>query len=193
MARIVLADDGIEFDGETPRQRPLGGAESSVVALVEELAARGHEVQVLNKCKKPLDHRGVQWRPIDQGPWPDTADLYIANRGDRLLGRMPAARRTVFWIHNPARYLLKWRYLSKLWRLRPAIIFIGDYHITTYPKWAPEGGRVVIPYGIGEDFARPGPLGKPPPPRAVTPGRASWRRSTPCPRRRRKISPRSPP
>ncbi|MEE9316658.1 MAG: glycosyltransferase, partial [Rhodospirillales bacterium] len=142
MARIVLADDGIEFDGKTPRQRPLGGAESSVVALVEELAARGHEVHVLNKCKKPLDHQGVHWRPIDEGPWPQTADLYIANRGDRLLGRMPAARRTVFWIHNPAGYLLKWRYLTKLWRLRPAVVFIGDYHITTYPKWAPEGGRV---------------------------------------------------
>ena len=167
MARIVLADDGIEFDGKTPRQRPLGGAESSVVALVEELAARGHEVHVLNKCKKPLDHQGVHWRPIDEGPWPQTADLYIANRGDRLLGRMPAARRTVFWIHNPAGYLLKWRYLTKLWRLRPAVVFIGDYHITTYPKWAPEGGRVVIPYGIGEAFARPGPLDKPPPPRAV--------------------------
>ncbi|PPR65845.1 MAG: hypothetical protein CFH02_01845, partial [Alphaproteobacteria bacterium MarineAlpha3_Bin1] len=30
MARIVLADDGIEFDGRTPDERPLGGVESSV-------------------------------------------------------------------------------------------------------------------------------------------------------------------
>ena len=43
MARIVLADDGIEFDGHTPEHRPLGGSESSVVALMEELAARGHD------------------------------------------------------------------------------------------------------------------------------------------------------
>ncbi len=28
MARIVLADDGIEFDGTSPEKRPLGGAES---------------------------------------------------------------------------------------------------------------------------------------------------------------------
>ena len=48
MARIVLADDGIEFDGRTPEERPLGGAESSVAALAGELAARGHDVQVMN-------------------------------------------------------------------------------------------------------------------------------------------------
>ena len=82
MARIVLADDGIEFDGRTPEERPLGGTESSVAALAGELAARGHDVQVMNKCQAPLDHRGVAWRPIDGGDWPESADLYIANRGD---------------------------------------------------------------------------------------------------------------
>ena len=167
MARIVLADDGIEFDGRTPDERPLGGVESSVVALMRELAGRGHEVHVLNNCKAPLDHLGVSWRPIDAGPWPDTVDLYIANRGDKLLGRMPEARRTVFWTHNPAGYLLKWRYLSKLWRIRPAIIFIGEYHATTYPRWAPSGERVVIPYGLPDDFCRAEALDTPPGPKAV--------------------------
>ena len=41
MARIVLADDGIEFDGRTPEVKALGGVESSVCFLVRELAARG--------------------------------------------------------------------------------------------------------------------------------------------------------
>jgi len=167
MARIVLADDGIEFDGKTPTERPLGGVESSVVALTAELARRGHDVHVLNKCKAALDHDGVHWRPINDAAWPDDVDLYIANRGDKLLNRMPDARRTVFWIHNPASYLLKWRYLSKLFRLRPAIIFIGDYHATTYPAWAPGGERVVIPYGLPDEFCGAERLSKAPPPRAI--------------------------
>ncbi len=167
MARIVLADDGIEFDGKTPTERPLGGVESSVVALTAELARRGHDVHVLNKCKAALDHHGVHWRPINDGSWPDDVDLYIANRGDKLLNRMPDARRTVFWIHNPASYLLKWRYLSKLFRHRPAIIFIGDYHATTYPAWAPGGERVVIPYGLPDEFCGATPLSKAPPKRAI--------------------------
>lgn len=167
MARILLADDGIEFDGKTPEQRPLGGVESSIVNLTQELAKRGHDVFVRNKCKAPLDDRGVQWHPIDQGDWPSDIDLYIANRGDKLIERMPSAKRSVFWIHNPAVYLKKWRYLSKLWRVKPAIIFIGDYHATTYPGWAPGGDRVVIPYGMADDFCYAKPQNTPPPPRAI--------------------------
>ena len=166
MARIVLADDGIRFDGTTLVNRPLGGVETSVILLVRELARRGHEVLVRNACERPLQHEGVEWAPIGDG-LPERADLYIANRGDKLLPLMPLARRTIFWVHNPARYLLKWRYLSKLWRLKPAIIFLGDYHAATYPGWAPDGGRLVIPYGIADEFLDAETASEPPPPRAV--------------------------
>jgi glycosyltransferase involved in cell wall biosynthesis len=73
----------------------------------------------------------------------------------------------VFWIHNPARYLMKWRYLSKLWRVKPVVVFLGDYHATTYPQWAPDGGRTVIPYGLPDAFCHAEPLATPPGPRAV--------------------------
>ncbi len=167
MSRILLADDGIVFDGQSLDKGPLGGVESSVINLTRELAARGHQVDVRNKCAAPLDHLGVQWRPIDEGPWPDGVDLYIANRGDKLIGRLPSARRTVFWTHNPAQYMMKWRYLSKLWRLKPAIVYIGAYHATTYPAWAPGGERIVIPYGLSEDFCAAQPMATPPAPKAV--------------------------
>lgn len=166
MAKIVMADDGIEFDGRTPEHSPLGGAESSFIALCETLAARGHAVSVRNHCKAPVTHKGVDWAPLGDG-LPATADLFVANRGDRLILAMPTARRTVFWIHNPARYLLKWRYLWKLWRKNPAIIFIGDYHATTYPAWAPGGERVVIPYGLPEMFRTAEPAVEMPGPRAI--------------------------
>lgn len=166
MARIVLADDGIVFDGDTPNHRPLGGVESSVVNLTRALAARGHEVMVRNMCAVPKLIDGVDWAPLARG-LPAHADLYIANRGDRLIAAMPQARRTVFWIHNPARYLMKWRYLSRLWRKKPAIVFIGDYHATTYPAWAPGGPRVVIPYGIAPEFLGLPQRTQPPPRRAI--------------------------
>jgi glycosyltransferase involved in cell wall biosynthesis len=167
MARILLADDGIEFDGQSLERGPLGGVESSIINLVAELAARGHDVHVRNNCRAALDYRGVTWRPIASNDWPADVDLYIANRGDRLISLMPGARRTVFWIHNPARYLMKWRYLSKLWRYKPAIVFIGHVHATTYPAWAPGGERVVIPYGLSDDFCAAEPATQAPPPRAV--------------------------
>lgn len=167
MAAIVMADDGIAFDGVVMRQRPLGGAETAFASLAEAFASRGHQVTVANNCANPGRHFGVEWWPIGDG-LPARADLYIANRGDRLLLAMGGrARRSVFWIHNPARYLLKLRYLWKLALGRPAIVFSGPSHLATYPAWAPAGERVVIPYGIGELFRRAEPAASPPAPRAI--------------------------
>ena len=166
MARIVMCDDGIRFDGNSLGTGPLGGAETAFVSLAEALAARGHDVRVRNNCATAMTANGVDWAPL-AGGLPETCDLYIANRGDRLLSLMPRARRMVFWIHNPARYLLKWRYLAKLWRRRPAIVFSGAYHAASYPRWAPCGDRVTIPYGIEEIFRAAAPPTAPPSPRAL--------------------------
>ena len=166
MAVIVMADDGIVFDGTTPEKGPLGGAESSFINLAETLAARGHKVMVRNKCERPILHKGVDWAPLAQG-LPESADLFIANRGDKLILAMPEARKTIFWTHNPASYMMKWRYLWKLALKRPDIVFIGDYHATTYPAWAPGGKRVVIPYGIPDLFRKAEPGEGAPGPRAV--------------------------
>ncbi len=166
MAAIVLADDGFAFDGSTLRERPLGGAETAVVSLAEALAGRGHEVEVRNGVTGSRCIAGVRWAPLAEG-LPARAGLYIANRASGLIDAMPGARRSLFWIHNPAGYLLKWRFLRRLWRVRPAIVFSGGYHAAGYPRWAPAGARITIPYGIPGAVLKVEPAETVPPPRAV--------------------------
>jgi glycosyltransferase involved in cell wall biosynthesis len=161
-----MADDGIVFDGRTLEERPLGGAETSFIEMANALAARGHDVLVCNKCETEVVHRGVTWRPLSRGI-PTTADLYIPNRGDKLLKACRGARKVIFWIHNPAGYLLKWRYQWKLaWR-RPVIVFSGASHASTYPSWAFAGGREIVPYGITDLFCHAVERTEAPPPKAV--------------------------
>lgn len=166
MASIVMTDDGIIFDGNSLNEGPLGGAETAFVSLAQAFSARGHDVHIRNRCPAAMSRDGIDWSPLDAG-LPDKCDLYIANRSDKLLPLLPGARQAVFWIHNPARYLLKMRYLWKLWRRRPPIVFSGAYHAATYPSWAPDGGRLVIPYGISEAFRTVARDGSAPAPRAV--------------------------
>jgi glycosyltransferase involved in cell wall biosynthesis len=162
---VVMADDGIEFDGLTPERAALGGAEAAFVSLAEALAARGHRVLARNRCAAPLAHHGVEWAPLAAG-LPPRADFYIANRGNRLIGRVPA-NHGVFWIHNPGRYLAKPRYVMALLRHRPVIVTLGAHHAATVPWWMPSGGRAAIPYGLAAPFRAPRPSRPPPPPRAI--------------------------
>jgi glycosyltransferase involved in cell wall biosynthesis len=165
MATIVMADDGVAFDGRSAAAGPLGGAETAFVALAEAFAARGHEVAALSHCDGPVEHNGVGWAPLDAGV-PRACDLYIGNRGHRVIGLAPHAKRRLFWLHNPALYLKKPRHLLRLLRYRPTLVVTGQYHAQTVPPWLPCGGIEIIPYGMLDDFRGAEPR-EPPPPRAV--------------------------
>jgi glycosyltransferase involved in cell wall biosynthesis len=163
--QIVRADDGLPFDGLTPQERPLGGAESAFVALAEALAAGGDEVTAYAKDARALEHAGVRWRAYG-GTLPASADLYIANRSPRLVGAKLQARTRVFWLHNPAQFLAKPRYLWPIIRRRPTLVMAGPSHASTAPAWLP-ARRAIIPLGVEPAFLdRPRDAGAPPP-RAV--------------------------
>ena len=76
MASIVMADDGIAFDGAMAASGPLGGAETAFVALAEALAARGHRVEARSNCAAMQRYNGVEWAPLAGG---------VAERCDRRL------------------------------------------------------------------------------------------------------------
>jgi len=165
--RIVLADAGVAFDGLSPRERPLGGAESAFVALAEALAAEGAEVHAFAKDARRITYNGVAWKPLSgvppKGDWPKQADLLIANRSPRLITAPIAAKTRVFWLHNPAHFLSKWRYLWPILTRRPTLVFAGPSHAATAPGWLP-GKRVQIPLGVEAPFlATPRAPGVPPP------------------------------
>ncbi len=166
MASVVMADDGIAFDGAMAETGPLGGAETAFVALAEALAARGHDVRAFSRCAAPLRHKGVAWAPIDRGDIPRSCGLYIGNRGHRLIGLVARPRRRVLWLHNPAGYLLKPRMAARIAWYRPLIVTTGAYHASTIPPWIVDGGRMVIPYGVLDRF-RHAEQREPPPPRAI--------------------------
>jgi glycosyltransferase involved in cell wall biosynthesis len=165
MARIVMADDGIAFDGAMAEREPLGGAETAFVALAEALARRRHRVEVRNRCRAPVTHNGVLWAPLEAGV-PDGCDLYIGNRGHRTIGLVRRAGTRLFWLHNPAFYLRKPRNLWRLARWRPRIVVTGLYHRATVPRFLPGPRPEIIPYGILDLFRQAAPR-EPPPPRAI--------------------------
>jgi len=151
MASVVMADDGIAFDGLMAETAPLGGAETAFVALAEALAARGHRVEARSRCRAAISHKGVGWAPLSPD-LPSTCDLYIGNRSHRVIGLVRGAKRRLFWLHNPAFYLTKPRNLWRLGWYRPTLVVTGAYHAATIPRWLPCGGHEVIPYGVLDRF-----------------------------------------
>jgi len=166
MPHITFLDDGLKFDGRTPTLGPIGGAEGALVALAETLATRDHDVTVLNRCEAPMDFNGVRWRPLGSSPVP-RSDMYLVNRNPGLLDQLPAGCPATLWLHNNARYLRKWRHLSRLMRFNPTKVFLSSYHARTWPMSLVRDERCVIPLGVGACFRRREERLVAPAPRAV--------------------------
>ena len=150
MTKILIVDDGIEFDSLTVRDKPSGGAETAFVSLVEELAKLDLDVKIYNNAKNIGKINGVSWNKLSDKIYDENFDAIIINRGDKFLNLKNNCKKRIFWIHNPAQYLIKWRYLSKIFLNPVTIVFSSKYHYKTYPSWAPNKNKVIIPYGVDE-------------------------------------------
>ena len=148
MTKLLFVDDGISFDSYSIREKSYGGAETAFVSLVECLSKNGFKVVVYNNCKYKGLMNGVEWKKLDNSINDEVCDTLIVNRGDKFLNIKKECKNRIFWIHNPAKYLIKYRYLSKIFLNNFKIVFSGKYHASTYPFWAPAIERVIIPYGI---------------------------------------------
>lgn len=162
---IAMADNDA-FDGRSRLERPLGGAQSGFCELADALAAEGHNVTAFTGSDRRYVEAGITWRHLDD-PKPHDVDLYIANRGSKLIGLFPQARHRVFWLRNPARHLNKLKFMKPLLRWRPTLVVTGAYHAATVPRWIPRSYIQVIPHGTNEVFWRPEALERAPAKRAI--------------------------
>jgi glycosyltransferase involved in cell wall biosynthesis len=93
---ITMVDDSIAFDGYSPGNRPLGGAEKAFASLASALARRGHDVYAYNRARYPLAIEGVHWETLGRS-FPAQTDALIAWRKPSLLGSVRLAGRRILW------------------------------------------------------------------------------------------------
>ena len=160
-----MADDGIAFDGRTAERGPSAGPRPHSRRSPKHWRGAATGLRCATAAAPPSAIR-VSIGRLCRTAFRPACDLYIGNRGHRVIGLVPQAKRRLFWLHNPAGYLKKPRNLWRLARYRPILITTGSYHATTVPAWLPCGGREIIPYGVLDGFRAAAPR-EPPPPRAI--------------------------
>lgn len=102
--RISFYTRGTEFNGNTIKNKGLGGSESALLYLARELCKRGHEVNVFCSCDKPGPYDGVNYHHAE-----DFAAFCNAQPQDvcifsRVLETLASASSKVkiLWLHDIA-------------------------------------------------------------------------------------------
>ena len=89
MKKILIVDDGIEFDSILVRKRPFGGAEIAFVSMVEALAKlKKFKITVFNNCLNTGEVNNVFWKKLDKNIYQEDFDILIVNRGDKFFFKL---------------------------------------------------------------------------------------------------------
>jgi glycosyltransferase involved in cell wall biosynthesis len=151
MARIIIADTSMPYDGRDLEVRPLGGTESSVIRCARELARRGHEVSVYTNCNGPIEHEGVAWRPLNNAA-PESCDVYVAVQQPKLLGFVRKPKQRAIWVLWPSNQLKHYKKIWRMWLYRPVPILASQYQVARYSRFLPhQGSKIVIPLALPDD------------------------------------------
>jgi glycosyltransferase involved in cell wall biosynthesis len=162
---ITLVDDSLPFNGLTPAQEPLGGAEKAFASLPGALARAGHDVRVYNRTRFPLSVEGADWVPMGEADRHPT-DLLIAFRKPALLGFLPEAEHRALWWHAPASLLERPATRDLLMSYMPMVVFHGAAHRGAW-RAPDEVGAAVIPPGVRADYLADAAGAPASPPRAI--------------------------
>ncbi len=164
--RLIFVDDSTAFDGYSPANLPLGGAEKSLARLTAALAARGHSVEVYNRCQSVVSAHGATWLPFESDR-PTVADCLIALRRPALLDYVSQSRKRVLWASGPVAELDVPAAKSAIDLHRPTIVFFSQSQRNRWHNPTYHDTRVIAP-GLGADYVADTPMVPAEPPRAVT-------------------------
>lgn len=100
--RVTIAAPGTLEDWSpiSYRDGGLGGSETAVVRVSEELAKLGHDVTVYASTDRPGYHNWVRYRTGDRFHPAVKSDLFIAWRAPELIDANPNASVKVLWMHD---------------------------------------------------------------------------------------------
>ena len=160
--KIAFADFGaFKYTIETPYGAPLGGIESSVCYLAEELAASGHEVYVLNALAMPVESRGVHCIPREQVPavlLPSMDAVIVVNSGiggSILKQHVRDDTPIILWSGHAHDERAMQSLLNPLYRdAYDGFVLVSDWQSDMFGQTfgIEDGKRKVIPYGFAPAF-----------------------------------------
>lgn len=152
MSKIVYIADGAAFNSRMLGKQAMGGAESACIHFVKALADASHDVTVYTTAGETYSEDNLHWKPLASFV-PQSADIVFAHRSPHLFSAYPVnAKRKILYLHNPASYLNKWRHRKYIYKHKPEVIFSGNYHASTWPKWLPKTNKLIIPYAVDNAF-----------------------------------------
>ena len=130
--RIGFFADGLPFNGNTIRERSLGGSETAVYYMARELGSLAHKVWVICNCDHPGKYEGVEY--VHKADFKNLAlsvefDVFIVSRFYNFFQVLFRSRLNILWNHD----ILDNKFALMRYLHRIHILFnLSRFHVEDY-------------------------------------------------------------
>jgi glycosyltransferase involved in cell wall biosynthesis/2-polyprenyl-3-methyl-5-hydroxy-6-metoxy-1,4-benzoquinol methylase len=141
---ISIVVPGLPFDGDTIKEKSLGGSETATVCMARELAARGHHVTVWSSLPEEQPEGGVfdevRYSPVQYAQEAVSKmpmDVLIVQRHPEFFTSINSACKLHFlWNHDLATPQARQAHAAALWNM-DRIFVLSDYMKEQYQQTYP--------------------------------------------------------
>ena len=124
MLITFLDNSHIIYDGSTINNKPLDGAEKSLIYLSEALANIGHVVRVYNNCYESIVINDVSWQKINKID-ATHSDVWIAHNDPKLFDLVNSNSKKILWLTSSGLKLARPENFTAVMKHKPTIIIQG--------------------------------------------------------------------
>lgn len=153
---FCLVSPGMPHDGNTLKQRSLGGSETAALCIAEALARLGHSVVAFTPGHGGMVVNGVTYLPIEQAAAylvSTVHDVCVISR-DLAAASMPTASVVkMLWCHDLALRRFRPQFTSALWNL-DAVLVLSRFQYDQYAALHDVARPVLVQSRNGVDLTR---------------------------------------
>jgi glycosyltransferase involved in cell wall biosynthesis len=132
--KILLVDNGLEFDLNTPYIKPLGGSEISLILLAKGLANLNHQIVLLNNCNhKDQSNNIIQDHISLFDQYANISDVILLNRYIPPSIMNFLTKKIYYWCHDAFdQNNIKWMMNKNATKLLTNILCVSEWQKQTF-------------------------------------------------------------
>lgn len=162
---ILMHCGGIPFNGDTIKERSLGGSETAAYYVARELASFGHKVTIFTNSQQEGVFDGVRYlwsgEPTEQAPLGNRfhiyaegtpSDVLIIQRHPHAFSRKYASKRNLLWLHDLAMHRTSGALAAQMWNV-DRVLVVSEFHKRQVCEVAGLNPDIVVPITNGIDLS----------------------------------------
>ena len=153
MKICFLEKTKFKYNSRDLYSKNLRGAETVLINLSNALSKNGHNITIINNCKRDEIIDNIHWKNIDKYNEQQNFDIVFSNNNTILFDKVNSKKKILIShsLQTIEKFIRKYQLLSFI-KHRPKLLLLGDYHRKNQSKLLTLFGTINCGWAVDNIF-----------------------------------------